>query len=122
TINSDTPPRNGYVLHNGKGTLLSFPGADVTQPTSINDAGVVVGGYLIQSVNSNPAFMWKDEVFSNIKPPDSIPEPFVFPRKISNSGVVVGNYQPESGASTFALDHGTYTKLDPPAGSFTMDI
>ncbi|HJT53818.1 MAG TPA: hypothetical protein VJ848_08200 [Candidatus Angelobacter sp.] len=88
TINSDTPPSNGYVLHNGKVTLLSFPGADVTQPTSINDQGVVVGGYLVQGVNSNPAFMWKDGVFSNIKPPDSIPEPFVFPSKISNSGVV----------------------------------
>src|SRR6185312_2779214 len=111
----------GFLLHNGKVTILSFPGALVTQPTSINDAGVVVG-FLSLSINSNPAFMWKDGVFSNIKPPDSIPTPFVFPTKISNSGVVVGNYQPESGASTFALDHGTYTKLDPPAGSFTMDI
>jgi hypothetical protein len=111
----------GFLLHNGKVTILSFPGADVTQPTSINDEGVVVG-FLSLSVNSNPAFMWKDGVFSNINPPDSIPEGFTFPRKISNSGVVVGNYAPESGASTFALDHGTYTKLDPPPGSFVMDI
>lgn len=116
TINSDTPPSNGYVLHNGKVTLLSFPGADVTQPTSINDQGVVVGGYLVQGVNSNPAFMWKDGVFSNIKPPDSIPEPFVFPSKVSNSGVVVGSYQPESGGSGFALKNGIYAKFDAPAG------
>ena len=110
----------GFLLHNGKVTILSFPGADITQPTSINDAGVVVG-FLSLSVNSNPAFMWKDGVFSNIKPPDSIPEPFVFPNKISNSGVVVGTYQPESGASSFALDNGTYTKLDAPAGFNTME-
>jgi uncharacterized membrane protein len=122
TINSDTLPVNGFLLHNGKVTILSFPGADVTQPTSINDEGVVVGGYLIQSVNSNPAFMWKDGVFSNIKPPDSIPEPFVFANKISNSGVVVGSYQPESGGTGFALENGTYTKIDAPAGFEDMSI
>jgi len=87
----------------------------VAQPTSINDAGVVVG-FLNLSVNSNPAFMWKDGVFSNIKPPDSIPTPFVNANKISNSGVVVGSYQPESGGSGFALENGTYTKIDAPAG------
>jgi uncharacterized membrane protein len=122
TINSDTLPVNGFLLHNGKVTILSFPGADVTQPTSINDEGVVVGGYLVQFVNSNPAFMWKDGVFSNIKPPDSIPEPFVFANKISNSGVVVGSYQPESGGNGFALENGTYTKIDAPAGFEDMSI
>jgi uncharacterized membrane protein len=122
TINSDTLPVNGFLLHNGKVTILSFPGADVTQPTSINDEGVVVGGYLVQFVNSNPAFMWKDGVFSNIKPPDSIPEPFVFANKISNSGVVVGSYQPESGGTGFALENGTYTKIDAPAGFEDMSI
>jgi uncharacterized membrane protein len=122
TINSDTLPVNGFLLHNGKVTILSFPGADVTQPTSINDEGVVVGGYLVRFVNSNPAFMWKDGVFSNIKPPDSIPEPFVFANKISNSGVVVGSYQPESGGNGFALENGTYTKIDAPAGFEDMSI
>jgi uncharacterized membrane protein len=122
TINSDTLPVNGFLLHNGKVTILSFPGADVTQPTSINDEGVVVGGHLVQFVNSNPAFMWKDGVFSNIKPPDSIPEPFVFANKISNSGVVVGSYQPESGGTGFALENGTYTKIDAPAGFEDMSI
>jgi uncharacterized membrane protein len=122
TINSDTLPVNGFLLHNGKVTILSFPGADVTQPTSINDEGVVVGGYLVRFVNSNPAFMWKDGVFSNIKPPDSIPEPFVFANKITNSGVVVGSYQPESGGTGFALENGTYTKIDAPAGFEDMSI
>jgi uncharacterized membrane protein len=122
TINSQTLPNNGYVLHNGKITLLLVPGSVVTLPTSINDEGVVVGGSLAQAVNENPAFMWKDGVFSNIKPPDSIPEPFVFANKISNSGVVVGSYQPESGGSGFALENGTYTKIDAPAGFEDMSI
>lgn len=107
----------GFLLRNGKLTILSFPGATGgTVPTSINDEGVVVGGYFINLVNTNPAFMWKNGVFSNIKPPDSIPTPFVSATKISNSGVVVGSYQPESGGSGFALENGTYTKIDAPAG------
>lgn len=111
-INSDNPPVNGFLLHNGKVTLISFPGADATQPTSINNEGVIVGGYFIQFVNSNPAFMWKDGVFSNIKPPDSVPTPFVNASKITNSGAVVGSYQPESGGPGFAFKNGTYTKID----------
>jgi uncharacterized membrane protein len=107
----------GFLLRNGKLTILSFPGATGgTVPTSINDQGVVVGGYFINLVNTNPAFMWKNGVFSNIKPPDSIPTPFVNATKISNSGVVVGSYQPESGGTGFALENGTYTKIDAPAG------
>ena len=113
TINSETLPNNGYVLHNGKITLLLVPGSDITQPTSINDQGVVVGGSLAQFVNENPAFMWKNGVFSNVVPPGSIG--FVNAAKVSNSGVVVGSFQ---GADTnthgFALENGIYTNIDAP--------
>ena len=112
TINSDTLPVNGYVLHNGKLTLLSFPGADITQPTSINDQGVVVGEYLVQFVNENPAFMWKDGVFSNVSPPGN--DGFVTATKVSNSGVVVGFYEAFDGTHGFGFDDGTYTKIDAP--------
>jgi hypothetical protein len=114
-INSQTLPADGYVLHNGKLTFLLVPGSDVTLPTSINDQGVVVGGSLAQFVNENPAFMWKNGVFSNIVPPGSIG--FVNAAKVSNSGVVVGDYQAADAHSEgFALDNGTYTNIDPPAG------
>jgi len=114
-INSQTLPANGFLLHNGKLTILSFPGADVTLPTSINDQGVVVGEFLIQLVNENPAFMWKNGVFSNVVPPGSIG--FVNAAKVSNSGVVVGDYQAaDTHGEGFALDNGTYTNIDPPAG------
>jgi uncharacterized membrane protein len=115
TINSETLPSNGYVLHNGKITLLLVPGSDVTLPTSINDEGVVVGGSLTDLVNENPAFMWKNGVFSNIVPPGSFG--FVNAFKVSNSGVVVGFFQSADGPNEgFALDNGTYTNIDPPAG------
>jgi len=114
-INSETLPANGYVLHNGKITLLLVPGSDVTLPTSINDEGVVVGGYLILFVNENPAFMWKNGVFSNVVPPGSIG--FVGANKVSNVGVVVGSYQAaDTHGEGFALENGTYTNIDPPAG------
>jgi len=118
TINSETLPANGYVLHNGKITLLLVPGSDVTQPTSINDQDVIVGNYFINSVNTNPAFMWKAGVFSNIKPPDSLPTPFVNATKVSNSGVVVGSYQAEDLLEHgFALKNGIYAKIDVPGFS-----
>jgi hypothetical protein len=112
TISSATSPVNGYVLHNGKITLLSFPGADVTLPTSINDEGVVVGQFLVQFVNSNRSFMWKNGVFSNVNPPGN--DGFVNAIKVSNSGVVVGFYEAFDGTHGFALDNGTYTKIDAP--------
>lgn len=111
-INSQTLPANGYVLHNGKITLLLVPGSDVTLPTSINDEGVVVGGSLAQLVNENPAFMWKDGVFSNVSPPGN--DGFVNANKVSNSGVVVGSYEAFDGTHGFALENGIYTKIDAP--------
>jgi hypothetical protein len=114
-INSQTLPADGYVLHNGKLTFLLVPGSDVTLPTSINDQGVVVGGSLAQFVNENPAFMWKNGVFSNVVPPGSIG--FVNAAKVNNSSVVVGDYQAaDTHSEGFALDNGTYTNIDPPAG------
>lgn len=112
-INSQTLPADGYVLHNGKITFLLVPGSDVTLPTSINDEDVVVGGSLTQLVNENPAFMWKNGVFSNISPPGN--DGFVTATKISNSGVVVGFYEAFDGTHGFALDDGTYTKIDAPS-------
>jgi hypothetical protein len=112
TINSDTLPVNGYVLHNGKITLLLVPGSDITLPTSINDQGVVVGGSLAELVNENPAFMWKNGVFTNLVPPGSFG--FVNANKVSNSGVVVGSFQAIDATHGFAFENGTFTKIDAP--------
>jgi uncharacterized membrane protein len=103
----------GFLLRNGKLTILSFPGATGgTFPTSINDQGVVVGEFFINLVNVNPAFMWKNGVFSNISPPGN--DGFVTAAKVSNSGVVVGSYEAFDGTHGFALENGTYTKIDAP--------
>jgi uncharacterized membrane protein len=113
---------SGFLLHNGKVTILSFPGATGgTLPTSINDQGVVVGEFFINLVNVNPAFTWKNGVFSNVVPPGSIG--FVNAAKVSNSGVVVGDFQAaDTHSEGFALENGTYTNIDPPAGFEDISI
>jgi uncharacterized membrane protein len=117
------PAGSGYLLHNGEVTLISAPGGDAgTLPTSINDAGVVVGNTFSRIVNANPAFMWKNGVFSEIRPPDATSSPFVFPTKISNSGVVVGWYGATSDTHDhgFAFKNGKYTRIDVPGFSDTV--
>lgn len=102
----------GYLLRNGKLTILSFPGAqNGTTPVSINDQGVVVGNYVVSFGGPEHAFMWKDGVFSNIRPPDSTAAEA---SKISNTGVVVGSYvSPSDGLRHgYAFENGTFTKID----------
>ena len=107
----------GYLLRNGKLTILSFPGATAgTTPTSINDQGVVVGNYFLSPFDGGHAFMWKDGVFSNVTPFGST---FSLASKISNTGVVVGSYVADGLRHGYAFENGTYTKIDlsPTVGS-----
>jgi uncharacterized membrane protein len=107
----------GYLLRNGKLTILSFPGAQAgTTPTSINDEGVVVGNYFLSPFDGGHAFMWKDGVFSNVTPFGST---FSLASKISNTGVVVGSYVSDGLRHGYAFKNGTYTKIDlsPTVGS-----
>ena len=52
---TDSSTNHGFLLHNGKLTILSFPGArEGLQPVSINNQGVIVGIYDIFSDRSFP--------------------------------------------------------------------
>lgn len=106
---------NGYLLHNGKLTVLSFPGAQGgTAPNSINDQGVIVGDYFLSSEDHSHGFMWKNGVFSNVNPPDG--NGAAFANKISNTGAIVGTYvsAAEGHFHGFSFDNGTYTRIDVP--------
>ena len=105
----------GFLLHNGKVTILSFPGAQAgTEPTSINDEGVIVGSYALSENDEGPrGFMWKDGVFTNVNPPDS--GGHSQPNKISNAGAIVGSYTTADGMEHgFSFANGKYTKIDAP--------
>jgi probable HAF family extracellular repeat protein len=102
----------GFLLRNGKLTILSFPGAQSgTTPSSINDQGVVVGNFSLSPGDTGHAFMWKDGVFSNVSPPGSTT---ATASKISNTGVVVGSYVSSVDflRHGYALKNGTYTTID----------
>lgn len=113
TLDSGSSPFEvGFLLHNGKVTILSFPGAQAgTEPSSINDEGVIVGSF--SDNQGTHGFMWKAGVFSNVNPPDSVG--FSQPKKISNAGDIVGSYTTADGVEHgFSFDHGKYTKIDAP--------
>ena len=108
--------QQGYLLHQGTVTLISFPGATGgTFPTSINNAGVIVGTYKIGGPGSfNHGFMWKSGVFTTIDVPGAQD---TSPAKINDNGVIVGDGLDSLGvARGFALSKGQFFNLVPNSG------
>ncbi len=108
----------GFLLHNGKLTILSFPGAkEGTLPVSIDNSGVVVGTYMVFPDDIPHGFMWKNSNFTNLTAPDGLP---ATPVKISNNGDIVGSFVDskliEHG---FSLDKGRFTTIDHPGSQGT---
>jgi len=102
----------GFLLHQDKLTIISFPGAaGGTFPSSINNQGVIVGHYFTAEQRDGAhGFMWKNGAFSNIAPPGTIA---TFPTKISNNGDIVGTYIDSVLADHgFSFDQGRYSTID----------
>jgi hypothetical protein len=112
----------GFLLHNGKLTIISFPGATGgTFPTSINNQGVIVGTYFIgEQRDGAHGFMWKNGAFTNVAFPGAVATD---PTKISNNGDVVGTYV-DSGLIEhgFSFDKGHYSTIDRPGFSDTQIV
>jgi len=104
----------GFLLHQGKLTILSFPGAKGgTFPTGLNNQGVIVGTYLLFPDDIPHGFMWKAGVFSNVSPLGADHSAQV--RKVSNAGDIVGDYVDDKGVGHgFSFDKGKYTTIDVP--------
>jgi len=104
----------GFLLHQGKLTILSFPGAKGgTFPTGLNNQGVIVGTYLLFPDDIPHGFMWKAGVFSNVSPLGANHSAQV--RKVSNAGDIVGDYVDDKGVGHgFSFDKGKYTTIDVP--------
>lgn len=109
----------GFRLHQGKLTILSFPGAQGgTFARSINNQGVIVGTYHLQEEEtSDHGFMWKNGVFTNIQVPGS---QSTTPTKINDHGDIVGTFLDSAFAQHgFSLDNGIYTTINHPGGTTT---
>jgi probable HAF family extracellular repeat protein len=105
-----------FLLHKGKFTKFSFPGADpgTTGAMSINNSGVIVGTYLLKS--DRHGFMVKNGHFSSIDFPGAA-ETQVF--KISNDGDIVGTYSMPFGVSNgFSFANGKFKTINQPNTSF----
>ncbi|HEY2360778.1 MAG TPA: hypothetical protein VGK36_06670 [Candidatus Angelobacter sp.] len=104
----------GFLLHQGKLTIISFPGATGgTLASSINNQGVIVGNYFISGQSDGThGFMWKNGAFTNIDFPGAA---VTFPVKITNNGDVVGTYIDSAGFQNgFSFDKGHYSTIDRP--------
>jgi uncharacterized membrane protein len=105
-----------FLLHKGKFTKLSFPGADpgTTGAMSINNSGVIVGTYLLKS--DRHGFMVQNGHFSSIDFPGAV-ETQVF--KISSDGDIVGTYSmPFEVSHGFSFANGKFRTIDQPNTSF----
>jgi uncharacterized membrane protein len=104
----------GFLLHKGKLTILSFPGAKGgTFPTGINNLGEIVGSYLLFSNDIRHGFSWKNGVFANIRTPSG---GNVNPFQISNRGDIVGDFLDANfqGHGFSLEDKGRFTQIDVP--------
>lgn len=108
----------GFLLHNGKLTIISFPGANGgTLAASINNSGVVVGTYLLFDDDIPHGFMWKNGNFTNITAPDGST---ATPEKINNNGDIVGSFVDPKGVERgFSLDKGRFTAISHPSTNDT---
>lgn len=105
-----------FLLHKGKFTTFSFPGADpgTTGAMGINNSGVIVGTYEIKFMHHG--FMVKNGHFSSIDFPGAT-ETQVF--KISSDGDIVGTYTLPFGVSNgFSFAHGKFRTINQPNTSF----
>ena len=88
-------------------TQLDFPGAESTQPNAINNAGVIVGVYIINSTGPH-GFMYSNGTYTNIDFPGA-GTPYAL--AINNLGVVAGSHD---GFAGFLYSKGKFQSVSVP--------
>lgn len=118
-FNQGGPNDVGFLLHQGKLTVISFPGAQGgTFPRSINNQGVVVGTYRLTEDDIDRGFMWKSGNFTNIAVPGALN---TIPQKISDNGDIVGTFDDTSNFEHgFSFDQGRFSTIDVPGSQGTQ--
>lgn len=100
-LNPTETAYDAWILQNGVYTSLSYPGSSITVPTSINDAGDIVGYYCTDTFdncnnNNGPyvGFLYSGGTFTKVTVPGM---PWVYPSGINNQGVISGSYEDTNG-------------------------
>jgi probable HAF family extracellular repeat protein len=109
-IGQESPAIFGFLLKKGIYTTLAFPGAQESQASAINNAGDVVGIYLINNTGPH-AYLYKDGVYTTIDYPGSV---YTVAYAVNTSGVVAGVYGDQSTTHGFTYSNGTFTQIDAP--------
>lgn len=98
---------HGFLYSNGVFTQLDFPGAESTQPNAINNAGVIVGVYIINSTGPH-GFMYSNGTYTNIDFPGA---GTTYALAINNLGVVAGSHD---GFAGFLYSKGKFQSVSVP--------
>ena len=97
----------GYLYNNGSYTPISFPGAQSTLPSGINNAGQIVGSYEGPGVLQS-GFLYSHGTYTTIYVPGSS---YTSVQSINDAGQIVGSFQDATGVHPFIYSNGTYTTL-----------
>lgn len=96
----------GFLLANGKYTMIAHSGAVSTTPYAISDTGTVVG-YFIDS--KTHGFIWKGGTFTVVDNPRSVHGTVL--TDVNTSGVVVGNRLSGDNAWGFIYKGNTFYRV-----------
>ena len=114
---------HGIVVSGSKVVTINYPNASDTAPLGINDAGVIVGYYLLRGSPNTHGFEYKNGKFYAIQYPNGVQ---TVVQSVNNKNVMVGGEWTGSGKyEGFILKNGTFTKFkDPKAtgATFVYDI
>jgi uncharacterized membrane protein len=85
----DDSTGNGFLNSNGTYTTLDYPGAIATYPSSINDAGWIVGSWKDSSDGSH-CFLYKAGTFTSFDGPGEVGQSACY--GINGQGEIVGSF------------------------------
>jgi probable HAF family extracellular repeat protein len=109
------PASHGFVDTQGVFTTLDFPGAQDTSAFAVNNAGTVVGFYVINNTGPH-AFLYQNGTFTNIDFPGS---GYTIAFSINNLGAAAGLFSSSTGLHGFTFYNGTFTQVDKPGATST---
>ncbi len=103
-----TDSAGGFFYSGGTFTTIAVPGAQGTEPNSINDSGIIVGQYFPQTGNLQ-GFIYSGGAYATISFPGAAS---TGAKGINNAGQIVGFYTDSSGTNhAFIYSGGVFQNL-----------
>jgi probable HAF family extracellular repeat protein len=109
------PTDRGFVDNHGTFTTIDFPGAQATSAFAINNAGTIVGFYVINNTGPH-SFIYKNDTFTTIDFPGSS---YTVATAINTLGEVAGLFASSTGLHGFVFYNGSFAQIDKPNATGT---